>query len=683
MKRLLTSVLLIVCFGSIVLSQEAQDAKTRKLLDTAAKNGNGLRSEISVNGNVHVQAVLIPMVDVRRIFGRNIAENYAVVEVNVGNKSGNAALIIHGIFIDYRHWPVSGTTPAELIADRSTDSYQASNFPTEVASEEYRVVRGQLLDAQTDTLRNRFLRYLTLAGNLAGAFTFSINEQGIIRGIAAANGVGIPGVATAFPDKTIEQLNRVSDFGFRSNKVIPKQASDIIVCFFPIDRFLTPGFRKIYLKRPALFFAPLLMLVDKSVEKDVNDIMGPLLTGLGYDVPQLREALPCYQVVGRGEGPTNPGYLPCLDYFGLEKDPTTSDGRLRVKLKDNKTDGSAFKVFQRFLALEFLRNVTLNRVTITLDGVMAIDVNTVAARIDEITMDKIADCGDANGECFWTNLTAGGGVRTGVIRGAYMKNGDVKIAEAEALHITDVQKIDKGSTDDELHFSFKLNAAICDQKNLTFTVTKSAASEGAKELESNSWLYPVICATTAIGIDSAKLSSDKKTVTVRVRRVNSAAVTFALHPEVGADVPVPAANVAPDATDKNKFVLTIDGMKLTAGCWSVQAESGGLTSNVSNKFAIEPNPTLDTANRRDKFIVVAGTDLIDFGHCGGQRITFKLLKEGAAADKAIPLNILDWNQGNPLLSMPDEVQKDPAWKGKVQVFLDGTKKSDVPLTSSS
>ena len=226
MKRTFTCLLLIIGCCCTCFAQEAQDAKSKKLLDQAAKNGNGLRTEITVNGNVHAQAVLIPRVDARRIFGSEIANNYAVIEVNIGNKSQDAALIIHGIFIDYREWPFSGATSAQLNAGRSTDSYQASAFPNQVASEEYRVVRGQLLDAQTDTFRNRFLRWLTLAGNLAGAFTFSLNEQGIVKGIAAATGVGIPGVAAAWPDKTIEQLNRVSDFGFRANKVIPREGSD-------------------------------------------------------------------------------------------------------------------------------------------------------------------------------------------------------------------------------------------------------------------------------------------------------------------------------------------------------------------------------------------------------------------------------------------------------------------------
>lgn len=102
MKRIFTCLLLTVCFGCTALAQTEPDEKSKKLLEQAAKNGNGLQTQIIVNGNVHAQAVLIPQVDARRIFGREIAKNYAVIEVNVGNKSKDAALIIHGIFIDYR-----------------------------------------------------------------------------------------------------------------------------------------------------------------------------------------------------------------------------------------------------------------------------------------------------------------------------------------------------------------------------------------------------------------------------------------------------------------------------------------------------------------------------------------------------------------------------------------------------
>src|ERR1700682_2277748 len=149
MIRIFKCLVLTVCFCCTAFGQDALDAKAQKLLDQAAKNGNGLHSQITVNGNVHADAVLIPRVDARRIFGSEIANNYAVVEVNVGNKSPDAALIIHGVFIDYSRWPLSGTSASELIASANQDPYQASNTPRQGASEEDRVVRGQLIAPQS------------------------------------------------------------------------------------------------------------------------------------------------------------------------------------------------------------------------------------------------------------------------------------------------------------------------------------------------------------------------------------------------------------------------------------------------------------------------------------------------------------------------------------------------------
>ena len=47
--------------------------------------------------------------------------------------------------------------------------------PNQVASEEYRVVRGQALNAQTWTLRNGIVRGLTLAGTVAAAYAFTVS----------------------------------------------------------------------------------------------------------------------------------------------------------------------------------------------------------------------------------------------------------------------------------------------------------------------------------------------------------------------------------------------------------------------------------------------------------------------------------------------------------------------------
>jgi hypothetical protein len=672
MMRILTILLLTLCFGCTALGQEAQDAKTKKLLDQAAKNGNGLHTQLIVNGNVNAQAVLIPRSDAKRIFGSEIANHYAVIEVNVGNKSPNAALIIHGVFIDYSDWPLSGASRRDLGIRNDPD--QASSFPNQVASEEYRVVRGQLLDAQTDTFRNTFLRWLTLAGNLAGAFTFSINEQGIIKGIAAATGVGVPGLATAWPDKTIEQLNRVSDFGFRANKVIPKQASDVIVCFFPIDRFLTPGFRKLFLKSPALFFAPLQMLVDKSVEKDVKGIVTPLLAGENMTVDQLRAELPDFMAVAHPK-PDDPAYPVSLDHFGLEKVPGSTDGRLRVKVDSSgKPISTAVTAFRKFMILQFLGSVSLNRVTVTVDGVMSVDVNTIAARIDEIDMDKVAECGD-DAQCFWTNVSAGGGVRTGVIRGAYVKGGKVALAEQEALGISDLKKIDDGSTDDELHFSFKLGKRIKNQTKLHFTVIKDeTVPEGApaKKLESNTWEYLAAYPQPATAINDRTISGT--TLTVTGKGFSAPALVVTLSSETGTDITV-TPNATPALTD-NKFDITLptSNKDFTTGCWRVQVTAGALTSNSSEWFSAKAlAPTLDSATRTDNAIYLKGKDLINLSKCEGNQISFRLTQ----GTTVIPLTVNDWNNGEPELVLP-EAAKTGTWQ--VEVLVDGNPITPTAVT---
>ena len=104
----------------------------------------------------------------------------------------------------------------------------------------------------------------------------------------------MPGLREAWPDGTVDQLNRISDFGYQANKVIPKQGAEVIVCFFPIDRFLTPGFKKLFLKSPALFFAPLQMLVDPTLKNDANRVLKGIGGSAGLTVDALAPLLPCY-----------------------------------------------------------------------------------------------------------------------------------------------------------------------------------------------------------------------------------------------------------------------------------------------------------------------------------------------------------------------------------------------------
>ena len=255
-------------------STDAQAARSN--LDTQRKGKDfPLKTTIataSVRQNVTVEAVLLPYDVCKRVFGTEIAKNYAAVELTVSNRSPDSALIVQSVFIDYRDWALSGinfldsTRTGEKKSDGGTDwpDYEAPNKAGQISSVEYRVARGELLDRQPWTFRNLSLRALQAAGSIAAAYTFSISEKGIITGIGAFNGEVMPALNALFPDGTVAKSSDQSVLGFQVNKVIPKNSSDIVVAFFPLDRFLTPGLKKLFLKSPALFFAPYALMFDKE-----------------------------------------------------------------------------------------------------------------------------------------------------------------------------------------------------------------------------------------------------------------------------------------------------------------------------------------------------------------------------------------------------------------------------------
>jgi hypothetical protein len=300
-------------FCCTAFPQGKQEAQTQKLLDTAARNGKEVATQVTVRNNVNAQAVLIPQTDARRIFGKEIAEHYAVIEVNVGNKSGDSALIIHGIFIDYSHWALGGFNPLGQSATPSGasskpfDTFQSSTNSSQVASEEYRVVRDQLQNSRLFSGRSWTMRALELAANIATAYPFGLSAREL-KYFGVFSGNLVPGIEKLWPEDTEAQLLRISDYGYRTNKVIPKESAEIVVCFFPIGRFLTPGFAQLFLKKPALFFAPLQMLADKKLEKDVKTLLKSLNSD--FDREELATAMPCYvQIVKEADFADRPDTL--------------------------------------------------------------------------------------------------------------------------------------------------------------------------------------------------------------------------------------------------------------------------------------------------------------------------------------------------------------------------------------
>lgn len=356
-------------------SQSGNAVDAQKLKD-AASQGFGLNVGPAVPVSVRVEAVLLPARVCARLFGKEIANNYAAVELTVSNKNSEAVFLVHSVFLDYTQWLF-----AESSGDVPSVPFQASTQNNQVASVEYRVARGEAQDAQLWSSRNWTMRSLVLLGVLATGSEFAFKEQGITKAISAFTGQGVPAAAVFWPDGAQPQLDRISDFGFRTNKVIPKASSDIIVAFFPIDRFITPGLKKIYLKSPAVFFLPALGALDNKLSSDVKDVLKKLNGGTDLDMTALRK-------------------------------PETQN---------------------------LLDKISMNRIRIIIGGTMAVDVDTIPARVDSVTFDDRPD---------WTKE----GTATGVIHGALLSNGQPAIVELNLKP----QAVTAGSTDTELHFTLPI-----------------------------------------------------------------------------------------------------------------------------------------------------------------------------------------------------------------------------------
>ena len=377
----------------------------------------------TVADSVTVEAVLLPEKVCRRVFGKEISQNYTAIELTISDRSRNASVVVQSLFIDYSAWLLNGVGGPAGPSENARQQWEAETKRNQISSVEYRVARGQMLDRQPWTLRNTVLHALQLAGTIATAYTFVTTDLDITRGISAFSGQVVPGMDKFWPDSTIGQMNRISDFGFRVNKIIAKESSDIVVAFFPIDRFLTPSLKKLFLKSPAMFFSPSAMILDTESRKELAKIIDPLMAAgaTAGSAPVTLDMLAAHQIQGK----------------------TLSDEEQHLNA--------------------YLSRASLNNVKILVSGIMTVDVGDVAAQIDSV------DCGEGTNPQVWAQP----GEVNCVIKGVFLTNGTPKIDGASGLGISDPIVDEDQSSDSELHFKITLSKALPDIHQLTFTVTKT------------------------------------------------------------------------------------------------------------------------------------------------------------------------------------------------------------------
>ena len=477
--RLTTAPILLGLVLALPLAGQTRKNSQNSGASASQASSVPLNTDLTVQGNVTAQAVLIPRRIAKAVFGGKIAKEYAVVQLTINNKSSDAALIVQGVYIDYSKWALAGGGFSKLPCTEEGGADPKSKFvdcskPAQVSSEEYRVVRGQALNAQTWTWRNGIVRGLVLAGTIATglSFTASAGEKEYSQAVAAFNGTLVPGVSTFWPDQTIDQINRISDLGYQTNKVISKQGSDIIVCFFPIDRFLTNGFKQLFLDEPALFFAPYEMLVDRNAQKKVLKVVPPSFFGTKPDFDKMTRQLGCYMKIKRIEN-------------DLESGNDKQSESVSQLEETAKTQAECSIDSDVFLALDSLAGVSLNTIHVVVDGVMSVDTTTMQAKLDEVVIDKERDSKT------WTAPVGGSATVTGTITGSYLTGGTPIIQEAKADKITSVKVITDGSNDQTLKFSFDLGQTLKPGDHLTFVVEKGTKDSKTAPVESAPFQYAV------------------------------------------------------------------------------------------------------------------------------------------------------------------------------------------------
>lgn len=417
-------------------------------------DGTSIQADASFSRDVTVDALLVPASAAKRIFGGELAKHYAVVQMVISNHNQDDALILQSVLLDYSHWLFSNNFQAPIPQNStlSLSATQAANKQYTVPSMDAREVRGQLQDAQVWSVRNTIIRGLTLAGAVAASYQFVTVDPNYLKGIAAFGNTVVPAVATFWPDRIAGQIDRVNDFGFQTNRVIPKGGSETIIGFFPVDDFLLPEEKNIFLKAPAAFFTPGQMLLDTKY----STILDKKVLSLGLMPAGSKNAdVNAVLVKALVHYETERALLAIPPAVGATDDvKATYTAKLKVA-SDALTDNEQ-------VILGVLQKASLSNIRVVVGGVMTVDVDAVPAVIDAINV--VNDTTAAT----W----ASGATVQGCITGSFLTNATLNVTGSTAVGTIAFDI--KNSSDKVLAFSFPLTAVVTPKTFLTFTLTKKA-----------------------------------------------------------------------------------------------------------------------------------------------------------------------------------------------------------------
>ena len=234
--------------------------------------GMQLHSKLNVQAGMETFAQAAPNIldptTTNYVFGRTISRRALAVQVHVANKDKSYDLLVHEIGLEVckpqRLQPVAETgskgddvkalrqanrllqSRLELLS-RSALQKDTGDFQCPVGSQIFQmssldkyVLQGLADRGQSQDLRNMGLRIITGVGAAATPLPTVIAHLGhsFIPATASWNGPLVDVYKGLFPDYTVNQIVRLSNSAFETNKVVPKQSSAKTTIFLPIDMVL-------------------------------------------------------------------------------------------------------------------------------------------------------------------------------------------------------------------------------------------------------------------------------------------------------------------------------------------------------------------------------------------------------------------------------------------------------------
>jgi hypothetical protein len=569
-------------------AREAAAAQQRLApLKEASSAGAVLDTTSNVADSLNIEAVMLPSDVVKRVFGREVSDNYAVIEVNIANRNPGSAFILHSLYIDYGRWALAqGYSVAE--SQQTGRPYTSRTKSTQVSSVEYRIIRGEVMDRQPFTTRNLIINTMKGIGSAGTAFAFPFTGD-VSRGISAWNGGVVPALEAYWPDSTQGQLNRISDYGFRNNKVVPQQSADIVVAFFPISRFVFKPLKQLFLKNPAAFFSPLMLALDPNPDKGVREILESSLGGeSGLKTARLEilgaiaergsaDFIELYTELRSASIASDHKKLPSTDdkTAEAEKDAAKSSAedmnrkQKKVEAPNSELQTILPKGSKGAKLLSVLETLSLSNVSIVVSGTMNADEQVIPASIMESCFDKPTP-----------ELWAEPGTKTCTLRGRYLLNATPRFLDSipSDIGLSDIAIKGDASSADLLTFTYKLKAAT---KPPAFDLIVSKPGKSGASVDS--MRYGVKSTTVPLpppAIDSAKVEGSGKDASYIVTGTNF----FSVKPDSELTLNVklsgtsnPIAHAALDS--RTQITLPASDLQvLKAGCYVVEVKVGSVST---------------------------------------------------------------------------------------------------------